>query len=158
MVDEGSVASRRCVVHGPGGGEPLDLGRGVPRVLLSTGNSGGGLSVMEATQPPGGGPPWHTHSLEDESFYVLNGSFEFDCGEDTVSGTPGSFVWLPRGVPHRYRAGAEGGRLLMLFTPGGMESYFRQWAQLVAREEMSDTAMHELAASHGLQLHERYSG
>jgi quercetin dioxygenase-like cupin family protein len=127
-------------------------------VLLSAGDSGGQLTVLEATQPPGGGPPWHTHSREDESFYVLAGAFEFDCGEHSVAGTPGSFVWLPRGTPHRYRAGPEGGRLLLLFTPGGMENYFRDWAGLVERGEMSDTAMQELATSHGLQLHAPYPG
>jgi quercetin dioxygenase-like cupin family protein len=158
MADPAQATPRPYVVHGSDGGEPLDLGRGVLRVLLSAGDSGGGLAVVEAAQPPGGGPPLHTHSREDESFYVLAGSFSFVCGEDALAGGPGSFVWLPRGTPHRYEAGPEGGRLLALFTPGGMENYFRDWARLVARGEMSDTAMQELATRHGLQLRGRYSG
>jgi hypothetical protein len=96
------------------------------------------------------------HSREDESFYVLDGSFVFDCGDTSWEGGRGAFVSLPAGVPHRYGAGDQGGSLLMLFTPAGMEDYFREWAQLVAGDRMTGSAMDELAAHHGLQLLQAY--
>jgi hypothetical protein len=40
----------------------------------------------------------------------------------------------------------------MLFTPSGMENYFREWAELVAAGRMTDSAMEALAAHHGLRL------
>jgi quercetin dioxygenase-like cupin family protein len=135
-----------------GGGESLDLGRACPRVLLAGDECGGNLAVLETAQPSGGGPPLHTHTNEDESFYVLEGEFTFVCGEVSTDAAAGSFAHLPRGVPHRYVAGPDGGRLLMLFTPSGMENYFREWAGLVAAGQMSDSAMEHLAADHGLQL------
>jgi quercetin dioxygenase-like cupin family protein len=108
------------------------------------------------TQPPGSGPPLHLHSREDESFFVLDGSFVFDCGDTSWEGGQGAFVSLPAGTPHRYKAGEQGGSLLMLFTPSGMEGYFRDWAELVRAHKMTDAAMEKLAAHHGLQLLQPY--
>jgi len=92
------------------------------------------------------------HSREDESFYVVDGSFTFECGTAVMEGDCGSFVSLPAGAPHRYRAGEAGGRLLMLFAPSGMEGYFRDWAGLVQSGEIGDAAMARLAAQYGVQL------
>ncbi|MEO7980070.1 MAG: cupin domain-containing protein [Sporichthyaceae bacterium] len=147
---------RPAVVVPAGGGELLELGRSGPRVLLSGGMSQGRLTVLEVEQPPGGGPPLHVHSREDESFYVLGGSFTFECGDIVMEQGQGAFVSLPAGAPHRYRAGGEGGRLLMLFAPSGMEGYFRDWAGLVQSGEIGDAAMTELAGRYGLQLLESY--
>ena len=147
-----SERPRAGMVIPPGHGESLDLGRTVPRVLLAGDDCGGHLAVLETMQPAGGGPPLHTHTHEDESFYVLAGEFTFVCGEVSLEAVAGSFAHLPRGVPHRYFAGPDGGRLLMLFTPSGMENYFREWAGLVAAGEMTDWAMEALATHHGLRL------
>lgn len=143
---------RPAMVVPAGGGELLDLGRSGPRVLLSGAMSLGRLTVLEVEQPPGGGPPLHVHSREDESFYVLEGSFSFECGNTETDVSLGGFMSLPAGAPHRYRAGEAGGRLLMLFAPSGMEGYFRDWAGLVQSGQMGDAAMTRLAAQYGLQL------
>jgi quercetin dioxygenase-like cupin family protein len=119
--------------------------------------SGDRLSVLQVTQASGSGPPLHVHSREDESFYVLGGSFVFRCGDTTWEGGRGAFVSLPAGVPHQYKAGERGGTLLMMFTPSGMEDYFREWSHLVTEEGMTGTAMEELAAHHGLQLLQPYT-
>ncbi|MDQ1585993.1 MAG: hypothetical protein QOJ90_1740 [Actinomycetota bacterium] len=145
-------AGREPVIVPAGGGELLDLGRSAPRILLSGATSQGRLSVLETTQSPGGGPPLHVHGREDESFYVLDGRFTFTCGDESWDGEPGSFASLPAGRPHRYQAGEAGGRLLMLFSPSGMEDYFREWAALVASGAMTDPAMAELAEHHGMRL------
>ena len=63
---------------------------------------------------------------------------------------------LPRGIPHRYEAGVAGGVLLMIFSPAGMEDYFRQWERLLVTERWSHTAMATLAAEHGITLLESY--
>jgi hypothetical protein len=60
----------------PGEGVP-DRG---PDVKASGRSTGGSLTVIEATID--GGPPRHTHSREDESFYVLTGTLDVECGED----------------------------------------------------------------------------
>jgi mannose-6-phosphate isomerase-like protein (cupin superfamily) len=66
----------RGYVVGPGEGMP---GRG-PDVKASGQSTGGSLTVIEAAID--GGPPRHTHTREDESFYVLTGTLDVECGED----------------------------------------------------------------------------
>ncbi|HEU4619506.1 MAG TPA: cupin domain-containing protein, partial [Gammaproteobacteria bacterium] len=49
----------------------------------------------------------------------------FRCGTREVLASPGSFVFLPRGVPHGFVVeGDEPAHILTLMTPGGGERYF----------------------------------
>jgi mannose-6-phosphate isomerase-like protein (cupin superfamily) len=72
------------------------------------------------------GPPRHTHTREDESVYVLSGTLDVECGENRFEAGPGSFVFLPRDLPHTFRAidGVVNG--LLIVTPGGLEEYFME--------------------------------
>jgi mannose-6-phosphate isomerase-like protein (cupin superfamily) len=47
---------------------------------------------------------WHSHTEEDEFFYVVEGRFLIDLQERTVDLGPGQGFVVPRGVPHRPRA------------------------------------------------------
>ena len=49
----------------------------------SAATTSGSQSVLEFEAVPGGGPPPHTHSNEDESLYVIDGEFEFLIGDQT---------------------------------------------------------------------------
>ena len=84
------------------------------------------------------------------------GSYEFFCGQERIDAGPGWFVFLPHGVPHRYRAGPEGGRVLMLFAPGGTEVYFRDIAVAMADETTTGTTLEQLAEHHGIRLLDEY--
>ncbi len=88
---------------------------------------GGTLSVTEHLAPAGFGPPPHIHHSEDEAVYVLEGSISGFCGEQTFRGGPGSYVFLPRGVPHVWQADADAPvRLLVVTTPAGFERFVRE--------------------------------
>lgn len=94
-------------------------------VKLASGNSSGELTVIEGSIAANDGPPLHVHEHENETYYVLEGTFEFVCGPDEVRGGPGTFVFAPRGIPHRYRnIGTATGRILFGFTPAGIEEFF----------------------------------
>ena len=87
---------------------------------------------MEAIVPPGGGPPPHIHTREDETFYVLEGEIEFVLGDDVVTATAGAFVNVPRGTVHCFRnTGTEGARLILTFTPANMEHFFEETLERV---------------------------
>lgn len=57
----------------PGAGKELRAFGNVLSVLLSGEYTNGTLSVMSEVTPPGGGPPLHVHSHEDEIFLVSEG-------------------------------------------------------------------------------------
>src|SRR5262249_6409133 len=71
-----------------------------------------------------GGPPRHTHTREDESFYVFTGGVDVECGEDRFEAGPGAFVFLPRRLPHGFRSVGGPATALLIVTPGGRDSYF----------------------------------
>ena len=88
-------------------------------------HSGGEVCVFESRIPPGEGPPLHVHANEEEVLYVLEGSFRFQLRDDVSAAPAGSLMLVPRGVPHTWQnAGDQPGRLLITFTPAGMERFF----------------------------------
>jgi quercetin dioxygenase-like cupin family protein len=90
-------------------------------------STGGNLTFLENVTAPGGGPPPHVHSGEDEFFYVLDGIFEIRIGDDVHALTAGGFAFVPRGTVHNFRNTAETpSRILVGFTPGGMDGFFRE--------------------------------
>jgi quercetin dioxygenase-like cupin family protein len=87
--------------------------------------------VVEISTPPGGGPPLHTHPAE-ESWYVIEGEFEFPTIRDgervTIRASAGSVVYVPGGAPHTYHnVGANYGKLLAVLSPAAeMEGFFKE--------------------------------
>jgi mannose-6-phosphate isomerase-like protein (cupin superfamily) len=110
----------RGYVVGPGEGVP-DRGPHVKASGLSTGRS---LTVMELAVD--GGPPRHTHTREDESFYMFTGTVHVECGDDRFEAGPGSFVFLPRNLPHAFRSVGGPATALLIVTPGGLDTYFAE--------------------------------
>jgi quercetin dioxygenase-like cupin family protein len=82
------------------------------------------IGAVELTASPGVEPPMHVHQHEDEWYYVLDGEVTFNVGPDTYRGQPGSFVFLPRGIPHTFTIDSPTARMLLLNTPGGFERIF----------------------------------
>ena len=103
-----------------------------PGLKASRRSTGGALSVFETSI--GTGPPLHVHEHEDECFYVLDGELSVRCGDESFTAAAGSFVFLPRGRPHRFRAtgqpagqpASQPARLLLIAVPAGIEDYFAQ--------------------------------
>lgn len=84
-----------------------------------------GFALIEQVLPAGFAPPPHIHQTEDEAFYILEGNLTFTCGDRTLNATPGSFVYLPRGIVHSFTVAAEQpARLLQINTPTGLEHFF----------------------------------
>jgi quercetin dioxygenase-like cupin family protein len=113
---------------------PPDAGvAGDPGLKASQHSTGGALSVFETTIEAG--PPLHVHDHEDECIYVLAGELSVRCGSDTFDAPAGSFVFLPRGRPHRFRAKDQPAKLLLITVPGGIEDYFHQINNATTDEE-----------------------
>ncbi len=93
----------------------------------TTESTGGAFALIEASVPPGSGPPPHVHTREDEAFYLLDGTLEVTAdGETTLVGA-GDFVFLPRGTLHWFRnPGVAATRALILASPGGLDRFFAE--------------------------------
>jgi quercetin dioxygenase-like cupin family protein len=85
----------------------------------------GTLGVVDNRARAGFSPPMHVHRREDEALYVLGGRLTVACGDERFEAGPGSFVFLPRNVPHTFLVGADGpARMLTMILPGGFEQFF----------------------------------
>lgn len=111
---------------GPGDGTAVTGPVGGPLLFKARGEqTDGALTALETDIPPGTGPPLHVHAGQDEAWWVVHGAVRFRIGDDISHVSAGGFVWVPRGVPHAFRNDEETpARLLILFTPAGMEPFF----------------------------------
>lgn len=91
-------------------------------------DTGGQFGLMEASLVPGNEPPPHTHSREDELYYVLEGDFDVYAGKDAFKVKQGECIFLPRLIPHAFKIRSPKLRVLLIIAPGGLEAAFRGMA------------------------------
>ena len=127
-------------VVGPGGGV---AGSG-PDVKATAATTAGALTIVESVV--GQGPPRHVHDHEDECFYVLDGMVTGTCGSEAFEAGPRSFVFLPRGLAHSFRAEGEA-RVLLISVPGGIEHYFGEINNAASAAEQE-----RIGAQYGIRL------
>lgn len=94
-------------------------------IKLTAEQTGGTLSIVEITEPPGAEAPLHVHERDDETFWILDGEVQLVVGDTTIDAGAGDVAFGPRGVPHRYTVGDAGCRMLFIMTPGGFEQLVR---------------------------------
>ena len=96
------------------------------RVAIKAGSEQtcGRFSQLEFDDPRGTAPPLHIHHGEDETFYVVSGSVTVLVGDERIEADAGDFVFAPRGTPHAYVVTSERARMLVTFSPGGVEEFF----------------------------------
>ena len=118
----------------PGGGERLRFLDNSLLVIKTAGESGADLAYYEyIAEPAAKGSAQHIHHAHDETFYVVDGHFEFALGAKTVAAEPGSFLLVRRGQPHGFRnKGDSRGRIVGTFSPR-FAQYFRELAGIIER-------------------------
>ena len=123
-------------------------------VHLGGEQTGGKLTLWTEITPPGGGPPPHYHTLDDESFHVLEGRVEFFADGQWREVAPGGTVFMPRGVAHAFRnVGTTPSRMLLSTSPSGFEIYFARCAEEFAKPGGPDMArVMEISAEHGIHF------
>jgi uncharacterized cupin superfamily protein len=133
--DAPEVASTGYLALEPNGGERLRfLGASTMRLKLD-GATNGAVAFYEYVSEPGvTGAPQHIHHAHDETFYVVDGTFEFTIGADRAMLPPGGFLYVPRGTPHTFRnAGDNLGRIVGTFNPARFANYFRELAATITQ-------------------------
>jgi quercetin dioxygenase-like cupin family protein/catechol 2,3-dioxygenase-like lactoylglutathione lyase family enzyme len=160
--DAAVLAKRSQLKYVPAGTGPAYWGPGDQVTFLITGAETGGTFFMaEVSVPPGGGPPPHVHSREEESFYLMQGALVIQVGEKTLNASPGDFVHLPRGVVHSFRnTGNVDAKFLVVVTPAGLEKFFEEAVDPAADRPAAPPPATEAllarllaaASRHGLEL------
>lgn len=97
----------------------------VYRFLATGDETGGKYAQWEAIVPPGGGPPPHVHSREEEGFFILDGEITFQIGDRRLVATAGMFANMPVGTPHSFKnESTRPARMLITIAPAGLEQMF----------------------------------
>ncbi len=146
------MASNPKVVP-PGAGKSLSVLGDVVTSLVVGADTGGAYAVQQQVSQPGGGPPLHRHSWEDEGFFVLEGEYEFRVGDQTVRAAPGTFVFGPRGIPHTFKCvGTRPGKVQVIISPPGFERFFEE-LDVLAKEGPPDMGqVIALAGKYGVEV------
>ncbi len=145
--------SGQPVFVAPNTGEILNV-LGIPvEVLLNATQSDGQMSLFISHDAPGQGVPQHIHRREDESFYVLEGEYLLQIGEEIEQVGAGTFAHCPRGVRHAYKSvGENPGRLLVITTPGGFEGFFRDVDALMRSENVTVSGLMAVGERHQVEI------
>jgi quercetin dioxygenase-like cupin family protein len=126
-------AGAKAVVRRPGEGKEHILA-GQPMAVLVTGEDSKHTCMFDWTLPAGFSTGLHVHRVQEETFYVIEGECEWQVGDRVIRATPGTYLFLPPGVPHDIRnASDRPARMLMTVSPPGHEHYFEELAMLAAR-------------------------
>ena len=113
----------------------------------------GAYTLIEVTDQPQTGPPMHLHRREDESFYILEGTFAFQIGDLALTATPGWFMTAPKGVPHSYKnIGTTPAKMLAFLVPAGVENFFEDLSKLTAAGTLDIDSIVTVAAKQGIEL------
>ena len=110
-------------------------------IKISGKDTANNLAVFEQTgYTPSGGPPLHIHPFQDEWFYVIEGNYKFQVGEDTYFMNSGDTIFLPRNVQHAFIQLTEKGKMIVSYLPAGkMEDFFKvtnNWTSPPSKEEI----------------------
>src|ERR1019366_8674016 len=75
----------------------------VYRFLATGEDTNGKYAMWEAIVPPGGGPPPHVHSREEEGLYILEVEITLQVGDKRLVASAGIFANMPVGTPHSFK-------------------------------------------------------
>lgn len=94
--------------------------------------------MTEIDAPPGYENGLHTHP-PSELFYVLQGEMALYVDKEFHRLTPGMTGFVPRNVSHGFRVEGDNSlRTLAMFTPAGMEAFFREVGEPVETREIPE--------------------
>jgi len=120
-------------------------------IKISGKDTNGTLAVFEYTSEAKGGPPLHIHHAQDEMFFVQEGNFVFQLGDEKHNLNAGDTIFLPRKVPHTFAQLSDKGKLIYFFTPAGkMEDFFRTLGKIKGVPAPAVAA--KIFEAHGMEI------
>ena len=112
------------IVHRTGEGEALWHGDALWEFKVRSADTDNRFWLAEITAGEGWASPVHLHTVEDETFVVLEGDLQVEIDGEHYDVPTGGTIFLPRGRPHAYRVESGLTRFVALGTPGGFDGWF----------------------------------
>jgi quercetin dioxygenase-like cupin family protein len=126
--------SDTATIRKPTEGRTIAVVGDVYRFLATGEDTNGTYALWEAIVPPGGGPPPHVHSREEEGFYILEGEITLSIGPERIVAAAGMFANMPVGTPHSFKnESGKPARMLITIAPAGLEKMFFEFGVPVAQ-------------------------
>jgi quercetin dioxygenase-like cupin family protein len=132
---------------------------GIGSICLTGADTGGAYCLLEVSLAPGMSVPSHTHTCEDEAYFVLVGELEVVVGDAVFILSAGDTLMAPRDIPHALRnSGGFENHYLIMFSPSGFEEFLILTAIPAPGNAVAPTNppavavrnVHELAAEYGI--------
>ena len=119
---------------------------------ISGNDTNGGFAIFEQTSiSQGRGTPLHIHHFQDEVFYVIEGSYYFQVGDDRYTLVKGDSIFLPMKIPHAWTQISKKGKMTVTFQPAGkMEAFFTTMSAL--QKEPSAKEIAKIFADNDMQV------
>lgn len=132
----------------------LELGNFEALVLATGDQTSGDFSLLQTrSEPPGFGPPMHRHRDAAEAFYVLEGEYLIYLENHQQQCPPGTFVYVPRAVPHTFKVTSSGpGKKLNLFAPAAMVGFFEELSAAEAAGNATPAELDRIAVEHHMEV------
>ena len=116
-------------------------------VKITGDDTKGTFEVVEENCKPGFQSRAHYHIKAYETFYVFDGSADFQVGDELFHGTQGSCVHIPPGVVHQVTS-KTGVRMLMVYSPAGTDGMFAAMHELTQEQIMDAELTRKIALEH----------
>ena len=130
----------QAVFRMPAEGRTIAVVGDVYRFLATGEDTNEKYAQWEAIVPPGGGPPPHVHSREEEGFYVLEGEITLTIGDKRLVASSGMVANIPVGTTHSFKNGSsKAAKMLISVARAGLEKVF--FAFGVPLQDGSTTAL-----------------
>jgi quercetin dioxygenase-like cupin family protein len=116
--------------------KPFDFHGAKFTIKVLTSETNGSYTILDVIHPPNLGPSLHRHPKGSETFYIVEGYYEFILDGKSVTGKPGDIIFVPKGAPHRFVVGYKGGHAVVI-SPPELEFYFFKVSELLDKGEVS---------------------
>jgi len=117
--------TNKPIINTPPQGRTIAVVGDVYRFLATGDDTNGKYALFEALVLPGGGPPPHIHSREEEGFFVLEGEITFTINGEKLVAKAGTFANMPVGTPHAFKNESDRpAKMLISVAPAGLERMF----------------------------------
>lgn len=106
------------------------------------------FTILDIIHPPNLGPTMHMHPKGSETFYIVEGYYDFMLDGKSITGNPGDVIFVPKETPHRFVVGDKGGHALVI-SPPELEFYFFKVSELLTKGEISYEIESEIGRQYG---------